>query len=80
MFVRSVVKSTRSDLRDAPNVKIQPKQGKSAAATAAYLYKSTAPTAENQHFSVTTAKTVAFDWWLSAQNVTHNSPLWENNA
>jgi hypothetical protein len=59
MFARFAAKLTQSDPRDAQNVRIQPKQGKSAAATAACLYKPIALFAENQHFSVTIAKTVA---------------------
>jgi hypothetical protein len=61
MFVRSAAKSTRSDPRDAQNVGIQPKQDKSAAATVACLYKPIVPSAENQHSSVTIAKTAAID-------------------
>jgi hypothetical protein len=61
MFVLFAAKSIQQDPQDAQNVKIQPKWGKSVAATVACLYKSIAPSAENQHSSATIAKAAVFD-------------------
>jgi len=61
MFARSAAKLTQSDPQDALNVEIQSKQGKLVVATAACLFKPTAPSAAKRHFSVTTAKTAVID-------------------